>query len=66
MLARTDRPLTVAELRQACRVRTASVCEALATLTAQGRVEKTGGGYQRVAGLPFPDTPLHASGNGNG
>ena len=66
VLAHTDRPLTLAELRHTCRMRTAHVCQALAALTAQGRVEKTGGGYQRVAGLPFPDTPLQAPGNGNG
>jgi hypothetical protein len=41
VLAHTDRPLTVVELRQACRMRTAHVCQALAALTAQGRVHKT-------------------------
>lgn len=48
VLAHTDRPLTVAELRQACRIRTAHVCQALAALTAQGRVHKTAAGYQRT------------------
>lgn len=48
VLARTDRPLTLAELRQACRLRTAHVCQALAALTTQGRVQKTAGGYQRA------------------
>lgn len=69
VLAHSDRPLTLAELRQACRLRTASVCQALATLTTQGRVHKTTAGYQRavpVARDPLPDTPLHPSGNGNG
>jgi len=46
VLAHTDRPLTLAELRHACRMRTAHVCQALATLTAQGRVRKTSAGYQ--------------------
>ena len=71
VLAHADRPLTLAELRHACRLRTARVGQALAALTAQGRVEKTTGGYQRIAsshpsGPPFPATPLHALGNGNG
>jgi len=46
VLAHTDRPLTLAELRHACRIRTAHVCQALAALTAQGRVGKTSAGYQ--------------------
>ena len=49
VLAHTDRPLTLAELRHTCRMRTAHVCQALAALTAQGRVSKTAGGYQRAA-----------------
>ncbi len=71
VLGHADRPLTLAELRQACHLRTARVCQALATLTAQGRVQKTAAGYQiaapgGVAGDPFPDAPLHRPGNGNG
>jgi hypothetical protein len=38
-------PLTVAELRQSCRVRTSTLCEVLVALTAQGRVRKTDAGY---------------------
>lgn len=38
-------PLSVAALREACRIRTATLCEVLATLTAQGRVRKTDVGY---------------------
>jgi hypothetical protein len=49
VLAHTDRPLTLAELRHACHIRTAHVCQALATLTAQGRVRKIAGGYQLVS-----------------
>jgi hypothetical protein len=49
VLAHTDRPLTLAELRHACRIRTAHVCQALAALTAQGRVRKIAGGYQLVS-----------------
>ena len=37
---------TLVELRQACRMRMAHVCHALAALTAQGRVHKTAAGYQ--------------------
>jgi len=71
VLAHADRPLTFSELRQACRLRTARVCQALAALTAQGRVHKTGVGYQLTAASgisddPFPATPLHSPGNGNG
>lgn len=69
VLAHSDRPLTLAELRQACRMRTASVCDALAALTTQGRVHKSTAGYQLTAPLsrdPFPATPLQPSGNGNG
>lgn len=69
--AHTDRPLSVVELRQACRMRTAHVCQALAALTAQGRVHKTAGGYARAASPsvsrdPFPTPPLQPPGNGNG
>ena len=38
-------PLTVAALRQVCRLRTSTLCEVLATLTAQGHVRKTDAGY---------------------
>lgn len=70
VLAHTDRPLTLAELRQACRLRTASVCEAIAALTTQGRVHKSAAGYhltaRRISHDPFPAAPLQPRGNGNG
>jgi hypothetical protein len=71
VLADADRPLTLGELRHACRLRTARVCEALAALTAHGRVQKTAAGYQRTASSgvavdAFPAVPLHPPGNGNG
>ena len=71
VLAHTDRPLTVVELRQACRMRTAHVCQALAALTAQGRVHKTAAGYRlaspsSVSRDPFPVAPYQPAGNGNG
>lgn len=49
-LADATGPLTVAALRQTCRIRTATLCEALATLTAQGRVRKTDTGYSSATG----------------
>jgi hypothetical protein len=42
-------PLSVVELRRACRVRTSTLCEALAALTASGRLQKAVGGYQLPA-----------------
>ena len=41
-----DGPLTVAELQRACRVRTSTLCEALAELAAAGQVQKADRGYQ--------------------
>jgi hypothetical protein len=38
-------PLTVAELRRSCRIRTATLCQILADLVAQGRVRRTAAGY---------------------
>ena len=68
-LVHSQRPLTLTELRQACRMRTASVCDALAVLTTQGRVHKSTAGYQwatpRSRDL-FPATPLQPAGHGNG
>lgn len=49
-LADATGPLTVAALRQVCRVRTATLCDVLATLTGQGRVRKTETGYLSVSG----------------
>jgi hypothetical protein len=69
VLTHSDRPLTLVELRQACHMRTASVCQALAALTTQHRVQKTAAGYQLAAPDsrdPFPDTSRHPAGNGNG
>jgi hypothetical protein len=68
VLLHSDRPLALAELRQACRMRTASLCQALATLTAQGRLHKSAAGYQltAVSRDTFPATALQPAGNGNG
>jgi hypothetical protein len=68
VLAHSDRPLSLTELRQACRMRTASLCQALATLTTEGRVHKSAAGYALtpVSRDAFPGRPLQAPGNGNG
>ena len=69
VLLHSDRPVSLTELRQACRMRTASLCQALATLTAQGRVHKSAAGYQltAVSRDAFPaSAPLQPAGNGNG
>jgi hypothetical protein len=42
-------PLTVAELRRACRVRTTTLCETLTRLTTDGRIRKADRGYMRVS-----------------
>jgi hypothetical protein len=68
VLADSDRPLSLTELRQACRMRTASLCQALATLTAEGRVHKSPAGYEltTVSRGALPAAPLQATGSGNG
>jgi hypothetical protein len=71
VLAQADRPLTRSELRHACHLRTARVGQALATLIAHGRVQKTAAGYQLTASsasarAPVPATDLHPPGTGNG
>jgi hypothetical protein len=39
-------PLALSDLRRACRVRTSTLCDALAELTAAGRIQKADRGYQ--------------------
>jgi RecA-family ATPase len=45
-LAAAARPVQVAQLRAACRVRTATLCDRLAALTAQGSIIKGDAGYR--------------------
>jgi hypothetical protein len=45
-LALATQPLPLSALRQACRIRTAHLCSALAQLTQSGLVQKTPTGYQ--------------------
>ena len=73
-LAGLDRPVPVAQLRQLCAMRTATLCDSLAQLTRQGLVLREAGGYQLrlplVSGAsapPFPVShPKDPQGNGNG
>jgi hypothetical protein len=44
-LLAAERPLSVAALREACRVRTATLCSLLADLSTKGRVQRTPDGY---------------------
>jgi hypothetical protein len=45
-LAASQAPLTVVDLQRACRVRTSTLCDALAALAADGQVVKSGRGYK--------------------
>lgn len=54
-LVTTPGPLTLKQLRTACRMRTESLCEALAKLKAKGRVVQSGKDY-RLAGREGGDT----------
>jgi hypothetical protein len=44
-LSQAGQPLSVAELRKSCRIRTATLCALLAELAAAGTVRKTAAGY---------------------
>ena len=50
-LAATDRALPFAELREHCRIRTATLRERIGALSASGRIVKSDGGW-RPAGQP--------------
>ena len=47
-LAAASAPLALAELRQACRIRTSTLCSILNALTAEGTIRKTSAGYAAV------------------
>jgi predicted transcriptional regulator of viral defense system len=47
-------PLSVADLRRTCRVRTATLCETLSRLTNDGRIRKAERGYLPMS---WPDSP---------
>lgn len=48
-LADAGRPVSLADLRAACRVCTATLCDRLTALTGQGRLAKVDGGYRLAA-----------------
>lgn len=50
-LSEAAEPLGVHQLREACRMRMASLCDTLAELTADGRVVKSAEGYQLATNL---------------
>ena len=45
-LAQASSPLTIRQLRTACRARTASICDAIAALSAESRVVRSRQGYE--------------------
>lgn len=70
-LAASATPLTLLELRSACKMRTATLCDALTTLTAAGLVLKSEAGYllppnKTPALVSISAPPLLSQGNGNG
>lgn len=48
VLQEADRPLTVAQIRSACRMRTATLCDILADMREKGSARKTPAGYQLI------------------
>ena len=46
VLAEASTPLSIKELRQACRIRTSTLCHVVAVLADAGRITKTEAGYQ--------------------
>ena len=70
-LAASATPLTLLELRSACKMRTTTLCDTLASLTATGHVLKSDAGYllpanETPALVSISNPPLQAQGNGNG
>ena len=79
-LSQFEQPISVQQLRQRCRLRTATVCQALQELCAQGRARHAKGGYHARAhslaaastpaehSAPFSQLslPIEPAGNGNG
>lgn len=47
-LAAASQPLTLGQLRHACRIRTATLCSILSALSAAGTIQKTARGYTAV------------------
>jgi hypothetical protein len=65
--ALTPEPRTVRELRERCRIRTATLCEVLTVLVAEGLATQDDGGYRREESEgPVSGPSLGTRGNGNG
>lgn len=70
-MATLNRPASTQKLRKLCRIRTATLCDTLAELTAQGRLAHGPNGYSLThhhdqPTVSFPPTPIQPTGNGNG
>ena len=64
-LAQLQEPIPVQQLQKLCGIRTATICSALAELSAQGEVVRDARGYQLKLPLPV-SRPIDPKGNGNG
>ena len=49
LAALSGEPTTVRDLRELCRMRTATLCDVLGELASEGAVERTEAGYRRGA-----------------
>lgn len=54
LLERASEPVSLRQLRNACRVRKATLCETLAELTRRGTIQRCDGGYVLGDGRPVP------------
>ena len=64
-LAQLQEPIPIQQLQKLCGIRTATVCSALAELSASGQVVRDARGYQLKLPLPV-SRPIDPKGNGNG
>lgn len=70
-MLQTPGPLSAQQLRKLCRMRTATLCQTLASLRNHGRVLHGPDGYRIAPSsnqkpVSFPATPIGDTGNGNG
>jgi hypothetical protein len=70
-MAKLNRPASTHKLRKLCRIRTATLCQALADLSQQGRITHGPHGYSLThhhdhTTVSFPATSIQPAGNGNG
>ncbi len=66
LAALTDHPRSVRDLRDHCRMRTATLCDVLTHLVSQGLALQEEGGYRRAPSPAVSPLPLGPAGNGNG